>query len=261
MRQVVLGHGLAASLPLHARLVHILSMLGGAVLAGLLACFIRTAMDWVETHDSIYLTAAGYVFALPLLLPKMTHQDMVLSVTGVALLSMGIGVGPATKIIVLGCGCWHGTLAHDEFDAWLAKRPKDAPAFAQAPSPAMLQAAAAAETQAQFEANMPFIRLGASMGLGAAGILDPNAVLILSLLVFVAGLIVASVVYRRWHSEQQAIAEQALEKQERDEAAMAEKLDDQGQSELSRAVSRREAGRARRAGAQVSDPLGRPKES
>ena len=258
MRQVVLGHGLAVSLPLHARLVHIISMLAGAVLAGLLACLIRTAMDWVETHESIYLTAAGYVFALPLLLPKMTHQDMVISVTGVALLSLVIGVGPSTKIIVLGCGCWHGMLAHDEFDTWLAKRPADAgPAFA--PSPVQQQEDA--ENQVQFDANMPFIRLGASMGLGAAGVLHPNAVLILSLIVFVAGLIVASVVYRRWHSEQQALAEQALEQQERDDAARAEELHDQGQSELSRAVSRRAAGRARRAGAQVSDPLGRPKES
>ena len=46
------------------------------------------------------------------------------------------------------------------------------------------------------DANTPFFRLGASMGLGAAGLLERNAVILMALLSVTAMLATASVVYR-----------------------------------------------------------------
>lgn len=205
MRHVILGHGLASSMSFQDRLLHILAVGVGAVLASILAVAINAWMGWVDGWDNIWLTSSGFIFALPLILPKFDQQTMILCVGVLVVLSMGIGVLGSCRALILGAGGYHGRLAHEEFDAYMAKptfaaRMKLTQQSANSRStphqPQTDDQSSTPTTREVMDANTSFFRLGASMGLGAAGLLDRNAVILMALLSVTAMLATASVVYR-----------------------------------------------------------------
>lgn len=244
MREVLLGQGAASHLDLRARSVHILSVLAGSILAALVGCAVRGGIDWLET-DNIWFTSSVFVFFLPVALPGAEQQSVVTSVMCLTGVSMVIGPYMTAKVLMLGLGGYHGHVAHGDFDAWLSSAPASRRSSEGPLSPAESK-------NALLAANMPFFRLGASMGLGAAGIIDPRALLITSLIALTAGLCIASILFRKWTSEK------AAEDAEREASAAgtepwARTLGEDGETEVSRAMRRLSDGRARRTGGSLSN--------
>ena len=245
MREVLLGQGAASHLDLRARSLHILSVLAGAIIAALIGCAVRGGLEWLKT-ENIWLTSSIFVFFLPVALPRTEQQTVVSGVMCLTVISMMIGPNLTAKGLMLGLGAYHGHVAHEDFEAWITSPPVSAPASDGA-------ALSSAESKnVLLAANMPFFRLGASMGLGAAGIIEPRALVVTALVTFTTALCVASVLFRKWTTEK------AAEDAEREASAVGGggtdpwARDADGESDVSRAMRRLSDGRARRTGGALS---------
>ena len=231
-------------MPLRVRMQHILAVVSGAVFAGLLACCMRSGLEYIGTFNDDYITMAAFVFGLPVIMPGLSFQRMLPVVIGLSCVVMVVGAAPCAKALILGSAAWHGSKSHAEFARWLKKCRPSIDTWGQSVS----HADEVEERKMLLKANAPFFRLGASVGLGAAGMLEAHIVLIVALLAVLVGLGFAIVFFRQWHAENEAATEQgAAVKASEDELWMAA-LDDGAAAELSGARSRRLAARARRLG-------------
>lgn len=244
MRMVLFAQGEAAGLPLRVRLQHILATMLGAIFAGVLACSMRAALEWIGSFDNDYITMAGFVFGLPVATPGMRFEQMLPTAVGLSCAVMVIGATPCAKVLVLGCAAWHGSQSHAEFSRYLKLQRSKVEAWGD-PVPHHTDAE---ERKALLEANSPFFRLGSSVGLGAAGMLEARGVLMLALLTVIVGLSVACVLFRHWHAENQAAERAAEGQQETADEPWMEGLDEWPAADLSGALSRKSAARARRLG-------------
>ena len=192
MREVLLGQGGALHLPLRARFPYILSVLAGAISSALLGAAFRAGIDWLGT-DNIWVTSSVHVFFLPVVLPRMDQQSIVCCVMALTGISMYLGPTATAKGLLMGLAGYHGNLAHDEFDEYLI-----------ACASAGIAPTSGTTAKNALTDSMPFFRLGSSMGLGAASIIEPRAVLVTALAALTVSLCIAFIFYRRWHAEKEA---------------------------------------------------------